>query len=512
MYTTKNNSDVTLYYYRNDIECDDARVFFEYSGFSSYELTINVGEYNDVTKQIDWEPDIDIDMLQQMLFNDHDIHIRVRIKCVKQNPLDFAILKFGLFVDEVELSAYKCDINKQNSREFDDATLLKHRTANLYDPERFAEASKHLQDIMSKGCSDIFGHDVLWFKVTHDDEHAVHAFREYEFATSMLQTHIRVVIKDNEVPDNRTRFSEFDIDFQDELEIHIDKNEWKRTFGELIPSADDYFFMPLTNQMYIVNAPYAEKNFIQNQPYWKMLCVKYEKRNTVLTSEDVADAIDDLVDFSYDVTKPAIDDEKADITKPTIPSEHDLGQVFKCIRTFDGQLIFDYAYQNREKSYIFKSQGEFTVLVWLKLRKQFTGELFEVGTTKIHFDGHKLSFKTAASTHDICNIETDKWFALAITYKEIETMNSKHLISTIWCNSHKLDTLATVEVSYTAQLPEHLKMSKQIQYANVRVNKRKLSANPPLSYKMALVERYPASKQNYVIDNAMPELTEPKNQ
>lgn len=510
MYTTKNDSDVTLYYYRNDDEHDDARVYFEYYGFSTYDVTINVGEYDDITKQINWEPDITLDELREYILNDLDIYIKVRIRCKKMNSLEFSVLKFALFLDDAEFTSYKCEINKQNSDDFDDATLIKKRTVNLYDPQRFADASKHLQDIMSKGCSDIFGQNVIWFKVTHNEDDAIHAFREYEFGTSMQQNEIRVVIKDNEIPDNRTRFSEFDIDFQDELEIHIDKNEWKRTFGELIPSSDDYFFLSITNQMYIVNAPYQEKNFLQNHPYWKMLCTKYEKRNSVLTSDDVDQRIDELIDFSYDVTKSAIDDEKADTTAPTIPSEHTIGQIFHCKRIVNGQLLFEWAYQNREKTYEFNASNEFTISLWFRLNMHFVGDILVLDDAKISMIDEKLVFATNSGKKHISAINKDKWHALTIAIKKVETMSSEHLVISIWLNDGQLNNITEVQLTSQMHIPNKFTITSKVQYANVRVNKKALSESMPLSYKIPLLERNVPSKQNYIIDNAMPELTEPQ--
>ena len=508
-YSTKNSSHVELYF----------TISSKIISFSTIIKQINFANYNiqyafKIDEKLPFSSDFQYDKIEDEIIGLSNIVIKATILTQKADNLNHSIFKLSPIVNNIALLR-----PSKIKLLHDSKTLVRTRTGNLYNPYQFSGNEMQLQNIMSKSMSDIWGFNVIWFKVTHEQENAHATFREYDFGTSMQSQEVRIVIKNNFIPDNRTRFAEFDIDFQDELEIHIDKVEWAKVFGDLIPSSDDYFYLPLSEQMYVINAPYKERKFMRNGPFWKMICVKYEKRSSTLTDDFVDSEIDELIDFTDDYAHDQIKDEQDEalgehIITPSFESKN----ISECYQSYNGNEIFRYYYNFDDdkniisKKYEFNIKNhEFTVLMWIKVNKDTTS-IFGMGGIKVTLEDKLL--KLTAMTSNIVGeysrrmgveVNYNEWFAISLSSNRSST-----ILSLVDCNMMLLDD---AEIEYPLlDDPLFLEINSRQSFANVRINKRKLLSTGPLSFKLKMIEKDAIAKENYIIDNAVPSITQPEQE
>lgn len=444
--------------------------------------------------------------------NKENVILRLNVCNIKNDNLDKTLYGFDVLVDgtPIERSMIKTVRVIRNSD-----ILNTFKTPNLYNPYRLSEKQKVLQNKMSKSMSDIFGFDVTWFKTTHNLENSSATFREYTFGEVKEQKTVRIVVKNNYIPDNRTRFGEFDLDFQDELEIHIDKTVFDCVFPNEIPNSDDFFFFPLTNRMYTINTPYNEKNFMQNDPFWKMTCVKYENRNSVKKPQFINDEINELVSFDYEFEMDAKNDEKLDTVLDAKPiDEETQNNISECFVSYGGQEVFNYYYNfvgdglGVVKEYKFEPKKEFTFLGWFNLtnKTQNILNLDELVILKVEDGVFKLRVETdnlLPTQYFESEIDAilDEWFGVVVSYNKTNLV-----VSFVDCKMQINDSIVVNSELITN--PLKLSLYGETNFANIRINKKYLTENKPLSFKDKLIEKTAIYKENFIIDNAVPSLTD----
>lgn len=401
----------------------------------------------------------------------------------------------------------------------DNKIIVSRRNGNLYDPYRLSGNQKILQNKLSRDLSEIYGHKVMYFKAVHDINDLDITFKEILKGEVKLENckELKLVIKDNHIPDNRPIFEDLEISWENEFEVHVDKQVFKELYGDMIPNSNDYFYLPITKRMYRVNAPYNEKNFMQNDPYWKMMCIKWERRNDVIEDDFVGEIVDDLVDFREDYFADKYEDEKKDSVRPDNTPSDNIGE---CDFNILGNNIFKYYFNfyNIKNNKVVKNiefvGKEFTYNSWVK--SQFTG--VNLLSLKIHTSNIlKLEFnkdnKLVSTFQTIDNFQKvvintsttvfnkDKWYGIGIS------MRTQNTILTIVDSN--LRTLEEIEINFSPLfMPQEVEYFGGIGVANIRVNKKYLTQATPITISDKLSEVEPSFRENYVIENAVPKIKE----
>jgi hypothetical protein len=131
--------------------------------------------------------------------------------------------------------------------------------------------------------SEMFGHEVCYFKVSSDKRSKDFVLKEYSLFNVSDVKNVRVVVPNNEFPDNKIMFTPFDMDFES-FEVHIVKEDFERAFGYCVrPEERDYLYFPLENRMYEVESPYLYKDFMRDGVYYKLNLVKYQDSLNITT-------------------------------------------------------------------------------------------------------------------------------------------------------------------------------------------------------------------------------------
>jgi hypothetical protein len=168
--------------------------------------------------------------------------------------------------------------------------------------------------------SEMFGHQVCYFKTAVDGRTKDVILKEYSLYNVSDIKNIRVVVPDNQFPDNKIMFTPFDMDFESPFEVHIVKEDFERAFGYCTrPEERDYLYFPLENRIYRVESPYLYKDFMRDGVYYKVNLVKWQDSSNMLnigaTGAEAATIIDPIAQ-NFDIFNDEKEKEFTQITKP----------------------------------------------------------------------------------------------------------------------------------------------------------------------------------------------------
>lgn len=152
---------------------------------------------------------------------------------------------------------------------------------NLFKPYNLNKAQQvHLQ--LSGMISDIFGHTVTYFKTEPDQRTRDVILMEYSLFNVVAQEDIKILVPDNEFPQESTiSYDLFGMDFE-EFEIHIVRQEFERAFGyKSAPRNKDYMYIPIMNKMYSINQVAIGDRFNSSKSYWKIRLTKYVDHDAI---------------------------------------------------------------------------------------------------------------------------------------------------------------------------------------------------------------------------------------
>lgn len=163
--------------------------------------------------------------------------------------------------------------------------------------------------------SDIFGHDVQYFRTEPDLRTTDVILMEYSLHNVVAQDTVKIVVPDNEFPSEANTYDIFGIEFA-EFEVHITAQEFEKVFGSgKIPRSKDYMYIPIIGRMYEISSLSIADEFNKSKSYWRIKLVKYQDRTSVFKNE-FEDATDNLVTGVEEIFGERIQDEYEQNRKP----------------------------------------------------------------------------------------------------------------------------------------------------------------------------------------------------
>ena len=160
---------------------------------------------------------------------------------------------------------------------------------NLFNPDNLSKSTKFVKQITGL-VSNIFGHEVNYFRTEPDMRTEDVTLMEYSLHDVVDNKNIKILVPGNEFPEESITFDIFGMDFAD-FEIHITQEEFDRAFGErdsqgnLIksryPRSKDYMYIPIINRMYEVHTIALADEFNKTNSYWRVMLKKYQERTSV---------------------------------------------------------------------------------------------------------------------------------------------------------------------------------------------------------------------------------------
>jgi hypothetical protein len=462
--------------------------------------------------------------VQAIEFSNVNIYIRVNIELLSiaeqtqfkiYELLDVKINHVTFPVEYMEFSNNSSILNTNSDK-------------NLFNPYRNFDPQKKLYDKLSKSISDIFGFEAIWFRTSPQQCKESIVWRTYEFSNVIEYKSLKIVINENSIPDNRHAFSEFDIDFQDEMECHIVKEVFAKTFGDVEPNANDYLYLPLTDRMYQVNTIYEAKEFANHATYWRAMLIKYEERASVRASIESDLEVDSLIDFETEYNPDKFDAEKSDAVNQYMDAAKTAKQIKNISKEsvkLENSPVFKWAYNyngisNSEPClvYNFSSIESYSIIFWTKFTKQKVN-IFKIKNvlnqvimtlkydmTSLQMITNCQDFKLNTSTVNEKPITIDKFFGIVVNI-------GFGISPAISCSVIDKDFKPFGECS--ERLTHNLSNASSIEfyggnhYANIRIAKNII---PKPKIPAALSKQLPKPSNYYIIDNAVPQFNKTINE
>ena len=188
--------------------------------------------------------------------------------------------------------------NSQNSNTFWNPYEI-NKTTNWY-------------NFLANTINSMFGFVVDYHRTDPDVNGIDKVIFEYQLYNIVDMKQLKVLIPENNFPDNQVIINQFNLDLFDTFKINILKDEFKNAFGvQFRPGKEDIIYFCQTNRMYIVKHAQVHKDVMNGGIYYDVILEKYEKRANVINRiEESKQKIDELtlnttIDdlFGFDIDK-----------------------------------------------------------------------------------------------------------------------------------------------------------------------------------------------------------------
>jgi hypothetical protein len=211
-----------------------------------------------------------------------------------------------------------CKANVCPTTNFSSGIRIDCDPALLFRPYDVMSPAIKIYQEMSMAVSEMFGHCVRYFKTQAKVESADAILKEYSLFEVTDVKDIKVLVPDNQFPDNAIKFLPYDMDFGDGLEVHIVREHFERAFGcDDLPEQKDYIYFPLIDRIFEVHSAYLFRDFMAAESYYKVMLFKWQdKLNVMRNNPEIDEYVNDLHESLDEVLLPEMLKEFDEITKP----------------------------------------------------------------------------------------------------------------------------------------------------------------------------------------------------
>ena len=189
--------------------------------------------------------------------------------------------------------------------------------SDLWNPYSIDKKALCLYGQINQGINDIFGHCVKYFKTIPKKNSRDVILKEYTLFDVSAIKDIKILVPNNEFPEEDLQYGPYDIGFNEPFEVHIIKEEFERAFGQnRRPEQRDYLYFPLMDRMWEVSSGVKAKTFQQDSNYYKVQLFKWQDKVNVVRGATADQIVEDLTLDIDEVFKDERDEEFQKVTKP----------------------------------------------------------------------------------------------------------------------------------------------------------------------------------------------------
>jgi hypothetical protein len=204
------------------------------------------------------------------------------------------------------------------SRElYSKSVIFRDCTKGLFNPYDVNRGINLYQDL-SKIENTLFGHEINYYSVQPNGRGKDVIIKEYSLYDVVDEKCLKVMVPQNNFPDNKPIYDTFGIQFEQTLEIHVDRKYFESIFGKgAQPRKRDIIFFPLTNRIYQIESTYLHRDFNLYPVYFKCQLMKYEvKLNTKWQDPESERELLDYTVNTKDLFGEEVNNEIEKTTKP----------------------------------------------------------------------------------------------------------------------------------------------------------------------------------------------------
>lgn len=190
-------------------------------------------------------------------------------------------------------------------------------TQITFNPYAVNSALNLYQDL-SLSVNKLFGWEVNYYSVQAQSRSKDVILKEFTLYDVVDEKCVKVMVPQNQFPDNKINFDPFGLQFEEPFEIHIDKIYFESFFGRgAQPRKRDIIYFPLTNRIYEINSMYLFRDFMYSPVYFKIELKKYQpKSNTYFNDPAYKEQLDGIALNSQTLFGAETVAEEEKLTKP----------------------------------------------------------------------------------------------------------------------------------------------------------------------------------------------------
>jgi len=190
-------------------------------------------------------------------------------------------------------------------------------TDKLFKPYDVNKGINVYQDL-SRTVNELFGHEINYYSIQPNGRGRDVILKEYSLFDVVAEKCVKVMVPGNNFPDNKPIYDTFGIQFEQPLEIHIDRKYFESIFGKgSAPRKRDIIFFPLTNRIYQIESTYLHRDFNLYPVFFKCQLMKYEvKQNTQFINKVAEKELHDYTVNTKDLFGEETQEEIEKITNP----------------------------------------------------------------------------------------------------------------------------------------------------------------------------------------------------
>jgi hypothetical protein len=134
----------------------------------------------------------------------------------------------------------------------------------------------------------IFGLDANYYSVQPQGRGKDVILKEYTLFNVVSEKCVKIMVPQNQFPDNKINYDPFGLQFEEPFEIQIDKRYFEGIFGKgAQPRKRDILYFPLTNRIYQINSTYLFRDFMNSPVYFKIELRKYNPKSNTYFQDPV---------------------------------------------------------------------------------------------------------------------------------------------------------------------------------------------------------------------------------
>lgn len=516
--TTKNIS--RIFYFDAVTEVSVISINFEQDNFDDVIFKYSYS-YDDITF-VEWftESAAMIQHIQLQQTPHTNIYVRVLMDVIKNSrSLEYAYCT----VHDVLINGASATVSGIEQVKDTSNVIQYSDSKHLYQPYSGLDDAHALNKKLAYAVGKMFSFKCTYFKTSPQTDTASVVFKSYRLSNTTEQKELEINIVDNELPDNRFNYSEWDADFFDQLEIHIVIELFDEAFPNELPNADDYLYLPLTNRMYQINTINEVKDFMNKSTYYQAILVKWEDRADV-NDDATADKLPEFAEYVDNFEEDRKIEETDTATKSyNEPDVNDINNdITEDTLTYESMNVMQYMYDlsvtpntDVALAYNVSASESFAVMLWLKSTDMRNKKLFDVVDTfglvqfTVSTDNTGtlvLDYSNKVNSRSISAIGTpmmnDTKYAVLLNYSSNPTTGK---ILTISANDASMNVIQENVVTEFDEIIETsvLQIYGGISVSNIRVSKSIVLKD---DIDTVLSDKHPDAEGYCVIDNVTPSI------
>lgn len=169
----------------------------------------------------------------------------------------------------------------------------------LWEPYKMNRAIRLYKDL-NLMVNNLFGHDTTYYRALPQGRSKDVFLMEYSLYEHDEGRCVKVVVPNNEFPDNKLNMGPFGVDFEMPFEVQVDKDYFQKIFGDGAgPQKRDILYFPRTNRIYEVSSSYLFRDFMNEPLYFKVTLIKWLPKSNA----EASDSLNNLEEYTVSAGK-----------------------------------------------------------------------------------------------------------------------------------------------------------------------------------------------------------------